>query len=219
MSKHAESNRDNKENSQRSSKPPDKKNSDKGQRYENITYKKHLLKRHKVSDKARIHREKSIIAQAEKHLKQTIEKELMQTKESKENKRDLNGTNDSGFTGSGEKRKGKSEFQSLEQSGIYQLDFSSVRNEIPPVSHGQQPPSSAHTERGYRTRNPRFYSGGLTRGREIRQKWRDDCDCLRCDIMRRQYLEGDITSYQNWGNYPCMRLAKSRASSHYYDSD
>lgn len=194
---------------------------DKGHRYESITYKKHLLKRHKVSDKVRSNREKSIIAQAEKHLKQTVEKELMQPKEVKDDKRDLNETQDSGFTGSGEKRKGKSEFQTLEQSGIYQLDFSSVRNEIPPVTHGPHPPSSANTERSYRARKSasRFHSGGRFRGREIGQKWRDDCDCLRCDIMRRQYLEGDLTSYHNWGNYPCMKLSKSRASSYYYDSD
>lgn len=197
-----------------------KENKGQGHRYESITYKKHLLKR-RGADKPRA-KEKSIIAQAEKHLKQTVEKELLQTKGEK---RDLNETNDSGFPEVGEKRRGKNEFQSLEQSGIYQLDFSSVRNEIPPVTHGPHPPTSANTERSYLARKQafpgaRFHSGGKSRqGRELGQKWRDDCDCLRCDIMRRQYMEGDISSYQNWGNYPCMKLSKSRASSYYYDSD
>lgn len=113
----------------------------------------------------------------------------------------------------------KSELHVLEQSGIYQIDLSNVRNEIPPVAHEPLPPVySAPAERSYRrTQRPRKNNKKLA----VDQKWRDDCDCLRCGIIRRQYTEGDLKSYQNWGNYPCMNLTKCLASTdrYCYDSD
>ena len=120
----------------------------------------------------------------------------------------------------------KSELQVLEQSGIYQIDLSSIRNEIPPVSDSVNlPPLSAKTERGARQRlqsrersSKRRPEGSRTK--VVTKKWRDDCDCLRCTIIKRQYMEGDA-SYMLWGNYPCRKIVKSRNSSEmcYYDSD
>ena len=125
--------------------------------------------------------------------------------------------------------KNSNELQGLEQSGIYQIDLSSIRNEIPPVSDNVSlPPLSAKTERSYRTRLPREMSSKNRpegsrygqRNKAVSKKWRDDCDCLRCSIIKRQYMEGDA-SYSLWGKYPCRKLVKSRNSSEmcYYDSD
>ena len=125
----------------------------------------------------------------------------------------------------------KSELQALEQSGIYQIDFSSIRNEIPPVADAASlPPLSAKTERSYRgARQPSQERTSINlqegikfgpRSRVVTKKWRDDCDCLRCSIIKRQFMEGD-PAYMMWGNYPCRRVVKSRNSSEmcYYDSD
>ena len=125
----------------------------------------------------------------------------------------------------------KSELQSLEQSGIYQIDFSSIRNEIPPVADAASlPPLSAKTERSYRGgRQPSRERTSINlpegsrfgpRTRVVTKKWRDDCDCLRCSIIKRQFMEGDA-AYMMWGNYPCRKVLKSRNSSemYYYDSD
>ena len=125
----------------------------------------------------------------------------------------------------------KSELQALEQSGIYQIDLSSIRNEIPPVADAVSlPPLSAKTERSYR--GGRLHSRERTsvniqegsrygqRTKVVTKKWRDDCDCLRCSIIKRQFMEGDA-AYMLWGNYPCRKVLKSRNSSEmcYYDSD
>ena len=124
----------------------------------------------------------------------------------------------------------KSELQILDQSGIIQIDLSTIRNEIPPVSDNVSlPPLSAKTERSYnrqrlpsRERSSKNRPEGSRYGQKTRvvpKKWRDDCDCLRCAILKRQYMEGDA-SYMLWGNYPCRRLVKSRNSEmYYYDSD
>ncbi|XP_035825462.1 uncharacterized protein LOC106011644 [Aplysia californica] len=39
----------------------------------------------------------------------------------------------------------------------------------------------------------------------VAKKWKDDCDCLRCQMLRRQYKEGD-EQYKLWGQYPCHRV-------------
>ena len=37
------------------------------------------------------------------------------------------------------------------------------------------------------------------------RKWKEDCDCLRCAMLRRRWQDGD-DSYSLWGQYPCHRL-------------
>lgn len=122
----------------------------------------------------------------------------------------------------------KSELQALEQSGIYQIDLSSIRNEIPPMSdNASLPPLSANTDRSRLGRLPSREKLNRPEGsrygqrtKAVSKKWRDDCDCLRCGIIKRQFMEGDA-SYTLWGNYPCMKILKSRISCEisYYDSD
>ena len=134
--------------------------------------------------------------------------------------------------GSHDRPESKSELPLLEQSGMYQLDLSNLRNEIPPVHHDPLTHiGSAHTERGYRRRNSgkqsRKGSSGRRRllpqvpqAKEVEKKWRDGCDCLRCNMMRQQYAEGD-EGYKNWGNYPCINVSKSklRRDMYAYDTD
>lgn len=163
-------------------------------------------------------KERAILVQAEEHLKQTIEKELSFAKS--------NSLALPSKDSSGKKRGEKSEFPLLQQSGIYQLDLSNVRNEIPPVNYAPRPPrGEATSARTYKSRQyelkgsrQRDTASGNAMGRLSKQKWRDDCDCLRCTMMRRQYNDGDVNAYKNWGNYPCIKLGKYRPESD-YDSD
>ncbi|ESO87538.1 hypothetical protein LOTGIDRAFT_235027 [Lottia gigantea] len=37
----------------------------------------------------------------------------------------------------------------------------------------------------------------------VQPKWKDDCDCLRCKMIKRQFKDGD-DSYKVWGQYPCQ---------------
>lgn len=200
-------------------------------RYESISYKKHLLKRHlgnNATNNSKRSKETNAQNKGEKtQIKNALQKEFVyvknHTKENSDHVKEL-----PKITRTKEiepdqiyPRGNKSDFHILQQSGIYQLDLSEVRNEIPPVQHEPLPPvSSAQTERGYRSRKLQRASRHI-HAKTVEQKWRDDCDCLRCDIIRRQFAEGDMTSYRNWGNYPCMKLSKSRGSNDtfYYDSD
>ncbi|KAH3832574.1 hypothetical protein DPMN_105866 [Dreissena polymorpha] len=210
-------------------------------RYENITYKKQLLRRRrdKTSEADRLKaQEKAMLAEAEDQLKQRVQHELANAAKKQPNEAKIVASekHDSGFDGSGRKEDGKSELLLLQKSSIYQIDLSSVRNEIPPVTYEPRPPESYKSESARTDRNlskrrflelkngdlaMRDSASGNIKGRVLKKKWRDDCDCLRCDIMRRQYMEGDMHSYKNWGSYPCMKLAKSRpgSESFYYESD
>ena len=42
----------------------------------------------------------------------------------------------------------------------------------------------------------------------VARKWKEDCDCLRCQMLRREYKEGD-EHYSLWGQYPCHRMDPS----------
>ena len=42
----------------------------------------------------------------------------------------------------------------------------------------------------------------------IARKWKENCDCLRCQMLRREYKEGD-DHYSLWGQYPCHNLDHS----------
>lgn len=200
---------------------PKNTKSNNGHRYENITYKKHLLKRHKgteATDKSK--RSKGTYAKnkfEKEQFQKSKDREYVFVRNHTQNSPSLRAKNEK--IDDAYKKVQKSEFFILEKSGIYQIDLSSVRNEIPPVAHEPLPPLSAQTERSYRSRKQQR-SSKYGRKKVIDKKWRDDCDCLRCDIIRRQFAEGDFESYKNWGNYPCMKLSKSRASSDmFYDSD
>lgn len=199
----------------------EKTNTKTGNKYESISHKKHLLKRHKAADTTSSDANKRskgapVKAKLDKDaMKHLVEKEFVFVKN---NTRISPVLDKREKTADAYKKNNKSELFTLEQSGIYQIDLSNVRNEIPPVPPEPLPPVSAQTERSYRARK-QIRSSKLKK-KTIDQKWRDDCDCLRCDIIRRQFAEGDFKSYQNWGNYPCMKLSKSRASSDmFYDSD
>ena len=37
---------------------------------------------------------------------------------------------------------------------------------------------------------------------EINRKWKENCRCLRCQMLKRQFQEGD-SHYGLWGRYPC----------------
>jgi hypothetical protein len=199
-----------------------KTKADNSQKYESISYKKHLLKRHKTNDTSTSDTNKRSKGAPAKFklekdsMKELVEKEFVFVKNNTRMSPLISDKQEK--TQDSVKKNTKSELFVLEQSGIYQIDLSNVRNEIPPVPHDPLPPVSAQTERSYRARKQ--IRSSKVKKKVIDQKWRDDCDCLRCDIIRRQFAEGDFKSYQNWGNYPCMKLSKSRASSDmFYDSD
>ncbi|GFN80365.1 hypothetical protein PoB_000687100 [Plakobranchus ocellatus] len=40
------------------------------------------------------------------------------------------------------------------------------------------------------------------------RKWKDNCECLRCQMLRREFKEGD-EHYSLWGQYPCHRIDHS----------
>ncbi|KAL8577995.1 hypothetical protein ACOMHN_048771 [Nucella lapillus] len=43
---------------------------------------------------------------------------------------------------------------------------------------------------------------------EVSRKWKEDCGFLRCQMLRRQFQEGD-EQYQLWGRYPCHHVDPS----------
>ncbi|KAK3096536.1 hypothetical protein FSP39_001107 [Pinctada imbricata] len=127
--------------------------------------------------------------------------------------------------------------QPLEKSGIYQIDLSSLAEKSEPSTA-----DSSHTERSQRHAplGPRFIgtikeepsgrnSSAASSRRQLetdkigrrsrRKKWRDNCKCMRCEIMKRQFIEGD-DHYSKWGIYPCMNLSRKKYYHQYfYDSD
>jgi hypothetical protein len=40
---------------------------------------------------------------------------------------------------------------------------------------------------------------------EVARKWKEDCQCLRCQMLKREFKEGD-SHYGLWGRYPCHRV-------------
>ncbi|RUS82037.1 hypothetical protein EGW08_010193 [Elysia chlorotica] len=40
------------------------------------------------------------------------------------------------------------------------------------------------------------------------RKWKENCECLRCQMLRREFKEGD-EHYSLWGQYPCHNLDHS----------
>lgn len=101
--------------------------------------------------------------------------------------------------------------QSLEQSGIYQINFNSINegdNDTVPKENIKNSAKSRHALE-------KDSIGRVSR----RQKWRDNCKCMRCEIMKRQFQEGDM-HYSKWGIYPCQQLNRKKYFDHYfYDSD
>ena len=93
------------------------------------------------------------------------------------------------------------------------------RNALPrrPVKHRddknkltvEEPPKSNSTMSHVRMRRPsKADSISDTRSEGnymLRKKWKDDCECLRCQMLRRQYKDGD-DAYSGWGQYPCHRM-------------
>ncbi|XP_050403118.1 uncharacterized protein LOC126819231 [Patella vulgata] len=37
----------------------------------------------------------------------------------------------------------------------------------------------------------------------VKPKWKENCDCMRCKMLKRQFKDGD-ESYKLWGQYPCQ---------------
>ncbi|CAC5396899.1 unnamed protein product [Mytilus coruscus] len=118
------------------------------------------------------------------------------------------------------------EGQPLEQSGIYQFDITGEfptsgdvtqrfsKNTIGTILENET--LSGHNSRQTRCRLENDRIGRRSR----RKKWRDNCKCMRCEIMHRQYEERD-DHYTKWGIYPCQQhLARQKYFKQYfYDSD
>ena len=56
-----------------------------------------------------------------------------------------------------------------------------------------------------RFRNERFCDSKSDGDIHIKKKWKDHCGCLRCQMIKRQWQEGDEL-YKVWGNYPCHHI-------------
>lgn len=127
---------------------------------------------------------------------------------------------------SAKKEKEEKEGQQLEQSGIYQID---INDEFPTsgdVTHrfskntiGTILEHEALSGRNSRQTRFRLENDAIGR-RSRRKKWRENCKCMRCEIMHRQYEERD-DHYSKWGIYPCQQhLARQKFYKQYfYDSD
>lgn len=123
------------------------------------------------------------------------------------------------------KKKQESEGQHLEQSGIYQIEIGDFPNsdEIPKRFSKNTIGTILENEisSGRHSRQTRFRLENDTIGRRSRRKkWRENCKCMRCEIMHRQYEERD-DHYSKWGIYPCQQhLARQKYFNQYfYDSD
>lgn len=127
--------------------------------------------------------------------------------------------------------------QELEKSGIYHIDLSNLTG----VVHIQKDIQSERIDRGevlnfqnrsmstIRENSPftarssadirsRLEKDRLGR-RSRRKKWKDNCKCMRCEIMKRQFTEGD-DHYSKWGIYPCQQFNRKKYFNQYfYDSD
>lgn len=111
------------------------------------------------------------------------------------------------------------ETQILEQSGIYQIELGEIGDDV--VSSGKLSErkilSPVNETNSARTRE-QLQNDRIGR-RSRRQKWRDNCKCMRCEIMKRQFVEGD-DHYTKWGIYPCQQFNRQKYFNHYfYDSD
>ena len=125
--------------------------------------------------------------------------------------------------------------QPLEKSGIYQIDLSSLTDSSEPNSNGpkteridRNAPFTTRTIGTIKEETPSGRNSSATRHklendkigrRSRRKKWRDNCKCMRCEIMKRQFTEGD-EHYTKWGIYPCINLSRKKYYHQYfYDSD
>lgn len=127
--------------------------------------------------------------------------------------------------------------QHLEQSGIFQFNLCNLQEvdeSTPNVKANERKiapreNSNAFNERKFALReNPNVLNNGRTRqkldkdqiGRiSRRKKWRESCKCMRCEMMKRQFQEGDA-HYTKWGIYPCQNTKRNKYYEQYfYDSD
>ncbi|KAL8595853.1 hypothetical protein ACOMHN_012271 [Nucella lapillus] len=82
---------------------------------------------------------------------------------------------------------------------------------LPADPHAQEKP---HTSGSLRIRYSKAPSEGViseTQSEpsfEVSRKWKEDCQCLRCQMLKRQFREGD-SHYTLWGRYPCHNVDPS----------
>nr|XP_022330226.1 uncharacterized protein LOC111128722 isoform X3 [Crassostrea virginica] len=127
--------------------------------------------------------------------------------------------------------------QELEKSGIYHIDLSNLtgvvhiqkdiqtermdRSDVMNLQNRSMSTireNSPYTARSSADIKHRLESDKIGR-RSRRKKWKDNCKCMRCEIMKRQFTEGD-DHYSKWGIYPCQQFNRKKYFNQYfYDSD
>ncbi|GFR98552.1 hypothetical protein ElyMa_006352900 [Elysia marginata] len=107
------------------------------------------------------------------------------------------------------RRSNKVKFSTSEKDALSGVDVTSEsgadRFDVPPKS-------SSTLSFGRHKRHSKDASGFSDTRSEgnyfIARKWKENCECLRCQMLRREYKEGD-EHYSLWGQYPCHNLDHS----------
>ncbi|XP_046582571.1 uncharacterized protein LOC124289941 [Haliotis rubra] len=79
-----------------------------------------------------------------------------------------------------------------EEDGKKQVDIPPLMIKAP-VKHKRRPRRSEHS------------SDANSDGALAHRKWKENCGCLRCQMIKRYWSEGD-SQYKIWGEYPCHHV-------------